>query len=132
MQQEKDFIQREIQRLTLLLNKLIGKALGLDIDGFDQGIQNIESDLKSEFDLSLREILEMENSELIAHIRELDEQHLEKIAELISILVKKPKTENRNQLAKKGIVLLDFLDSHSKTFSLKRMELKNTLRDRTD
>ena len=132
MQQEKDFIQREIQRLTLLLNKLIGKALGLDIDGFDQGIQNIESDLKSEFDLSLREILEMENSELIAHIRELDEQHLEKIAELISILVKNPKTENRNQLAKKGIVLLDFLDSHSKTFSLKRMELKNTLRDRTD
>ena len=75
MQQEKDFIQREIQRLTLLLNKLIGKALGLDIDGFDQGIQNIESDLKSEFDLSLREILEMENSELIAHIRELDEHH---------------------------------------------------------
>lgn len=132
MQQEKDFIQREIQRLTLLLNKLIGKALGLDIDGFDQGIQNIESDLKSEFDLSLREILEMENSELIAHIRELDEQHLEKIAELISILIKNPKTENRNQLAKKGIVLLYFLDSHSKTFSLKRMELKNTLRDRTD
>ena len=42
MQQEKDYIQREIQRLTLLLTKLIGKALRLKTEDFEQGILKIE------------------------------------------------------------------------------------------
>ena len=127
MQQEKDYIQREIQRLTLLLSKLIGKALGLETMDFEQEFQNIESDLKNEFDLSLTEISKMGDLELAEKLNELDKVHLEKLAELITVLVNSPQIEFGNGLAKKGIVILDFLDNDSKTFSLKRMELKNTL-----
>lgn len=127
MQQEKDYIQREIQRLTLLLTKLIGKALRLKTEDFEQGILKIESDLKTEFDLTLREIAEMENSVLTVKINGLDEQHLEKLVELTSVLVENLQGEFGKKLARKGIVILDYLDSSSRTFSLKRMELKNTL-----
>jgi len=87
MQQEKDYILREIQRLTLLLTKLIGKALGLNPNEFEQETQNIESDLKTEFDLTLREISKMEDSVLLERIHKLNEEHLEKLAELISVLL---------------------------------------------
>ena len=127
MQQEKDYIQREIQRLTLLLTKLIGKALRLKTEDFEQGILKIESDLKTEFDLTLREIAEMENSVLTDKINGLDEQHLEKLVELTSVLIENLQGEFGKKLARKGIVILDYLDSSSRTFSLKRMELKNTL-----
>ena len=127
MQQEKDYILREIQRLTLLLTKLIGKALGLNPNEFEQETQNIESDLKTEFDLTLREISKMEDSVLLERIHKLNEEHLEKLAELICVLLNNKQTEYENRLAQKGIVILNFLDSKSKTFSFKRIELKNTL-----
>ncbi|BFP40050.1 hypothetical protein FGF1_08950 [Flavobacteriaceae bacterium GF1] len=127
MQQEKDVIQREIQRLTLFLTKLIGKAVGLSTNDFEQGFQNIESDLKNEFDLTLREITNLDDSKLTKKLEGLDEQHLEKLAELITALVGNLQNDFGSELAKKGIVILDFLNNNSKTFSLKRMQLKNTL-----
>ncbi|WP_350287224.1 hypothetical protein [uncultured Croceitalea sp.] len=127
MQQERDYIQREIQRLTLLLTKLIGKALELKTDDFEQGFHNIESDLKNEFDLTLSDISEMEDSELSEKLDGLDEQHLEKLVELIAHLVHNLEVAFRIKLAKKGIVMLDFLDANSKTFSLNRIELRNKL-----
>ena len=127
MQQEKDYIQREIQRLTLLLTKLIGKALGLNPNEFEQETQNIESDLKTEFDLTLSRIEKMDDSILVEKIKGLNEEHLEKLAELISVLVNHKQVEYGSRLAEKGIVILNFLDSKSKTFSFKRIELKNTL-----
>lgn len=130
MQEEKDYIQREIQRLTLLLKKLIGKALGIKSNDFEQEIQNIESDLKNEFDLTLREISEMENSELTKKISGLNEQHLEKLAELIKVVSENSQNDFGKKIAKKGIVILEYLDNNSKTFSIKRMELKNTLQHR--
>jgi hypothetical protein len=127
MQEEKDYIQREIQRLTLLLKKLIGKALGIKSNDFEQGIQNIESDLKNEFDLTLKEISEMENSELTKKISGLNEQHLEKLAELIKVVSENSQNNFGKKIAQKGIIILEYLDNNSKTFSIKRMELKNTL-----
>ena len=130
MQQEKDYFQREIQRLSLLLTKLIGMATGLKSDDLEQSIQNIESDLKNEFDLTLRGIEEMEDQELIDKLNGMNEQHSENLAELIHNLINNKHTNFGSELAKKGIVILDFLDNNSKTFSLKRMELKNTLQQR--
>jgi len=127
MQEEKDYIQREIQRLTLLLRKLIGKALGIKSNDFEQGMQNIESDLKDEFDLTLRDISEMEESELTEKINGLNEQHLEKLAELINAVAENSQNDFGKEIARRGIVILNYLDNNSKTFSFERMELKNTL-----
>tara|TARA_Y100000815_G_C13282991_1_gene477683 strand:+ start:604 stop:999 length:396 start_codon:yes stop_codon:yes gene_type:complete len=127
MQEEKDYFQREIQRLAFLLKELIGKALRLRSNNFEQGIQNIESDLKNEFDLTLRELSEMKNSELTKKISGLNELHLEKLAGLITVVSGNSQNVFGKRIAKKGILILEYLDNHTKTFSMKRMELKNTL-----
>jgi len=129
MEQGKDYIEREIQRLSLVLSHLISKAFGLFPENSELGIQNIESDLKNEFDLSLRELSQMNNSELLDTIHRLHNSHIEQLVELIVILVKNSSSYPANKLASKGLLMLNYLEKHSEIFSLKRVSLKNQLQD---
>ena len=87
MEVEKDFIKREIQRLTLLLKSLIEKVSGLNSNSGKSGIEDINEALKSEFDLTLRDLTQMENSELLKQIEKLHHSHTEKLAELMYEIV---------------------------------------------
>ena len=66
-------------------------------------------------------------------LKELHEIHIEKLAELLSEIIKKMNTPeiakkyNRIELAKKGVLLINSLNDKSKTYSIKRMELKHIL-----
>lgn len=51
MIEEKDFILREVQRLTLLLKSLISKVTDLDPGNTGIGINETDEALKSEFDV---------------------------------------------------------------------------------
>jgi hypothetical protein len=136
MEVEKDFIKREIQRLTLLLGVLIEKISGLSSNNVKSGIDEINKALKTEFDLTLLKITEMDNSKLSKHITELHESHIEKLAELMHEIVLKIELSdsnyNKKEIALKGILLIDFLNEKSKTFSIKRSNIKNTLRRHAD
>lgn len=127
MQQENDFIEREIQRLNLLLAKLVARALGIKVHSAEKEMQSIENNLKKEFDLNLTELSTMEDLELKERLKEWHEEHLEKLAALIVNVVENENTRFGKQLACKGIVILEYLDSVSKTFSMKRMQLKRNL-----
>ena len=128
MLRENDSIKREIQRLTLLVSRMIEKALGLSMDDYEQETQKIAVELKKEFDLNLSEIYQMEDAVLISKIGNLHETHIEKLAELLSVLSEKETDSNSsNQLKKKALVLLNYLDENSKTFSFARMELGKSL-----
>ena len=135
MEVKKDFIEREIQKLTLLLIDLIDKIKGLNSNNAESGIQETNKVLKSEFDLTLREIIQMENSELLKYITDLHELHIEKLTELIYEVVRKiylsdselSKKQEKEKLVQKSILLLNYLDEKSNIFSIKRMELKNAL-----
>ncbi|WP_424281574.1 hypothetical protein [Eudoraea sp.] len=109
------------------MTKLIGKALGINVNDYELDVMEIDQDLANEFDLTLKEISEMEKSELFERIANLHETHIEKLAELIFTILEKIGNENKRSLAKKAYLMLDFLDMNSKTFSLKRMEMKNAL-----
>ena len=128
MQQEKDYIQREIQRLSLVLTKLIGMALGLKTQDVEQGVQNMESELKNEFDLTLREISEMTNIQLTHSIKGMHEQHLEKLLELMVALPNNPYSNVNHKIAGKGILILEYLDENSKNLLFKKNEIKKHLR----
>ncbi|TNJ40919.1 hypothetical protein KFZ70_00560 [Tamlana fucoidanivorans] len=136
MEVEKDLIKREIQKLTLLLNSLIEKISGLNSNSSKSGIEEVNETLKSQFDLSLDRISEIETSELINRIAEFHESHTEKIAELIYEVVMQIESTDfgqhceKSKLAKKGIIIIDFLNEQSNTFSMKRMNIKNALQQR--
>ena len=77
----------------------------------------------------------METLEFIRHISELHESHTEKIAELIYEITIKiesidfSKKYKKCKIAKKGIIIIDFLNDKSKTFSIRRMHMKKALQN---
>jgi hypothetical protein len=134
MEVEKDFIKREIQKLLLLLNSLIGKISGINSNNAGSEIGDINEALKNEFDLSLVRIAKMENSELIEHISKLHESHAEKILELIYEIILKTESVNfgenfeKTEIVQKGIIIIDHINEKSKTFSIERMNMRNYLK----
>jgi hypothetical protein len=134
MEVEKDFIKREIQKLLLLLNSLIGKISGINLNNAESEIGDINEALKNEFDLSLVRIAKMKNSELIEHISKLHESHIEKILELIYEIILKTESVNfgedfeKTKIIQKGIIIIEHINEKSKTFSIERMNMKNFLK----
>ena len=133
MIEEKDFILREVLRLTLLLKQLISKITGLDSGNVSIGIEETEQSLKSKFDLSIKEISEMSNDDLLKIVQGMNDTHVEKLIELVFELIKKIRASNENinleqsELIKKNILMINLLDENSKTFSMERMSIKNVL-----
>ncbi len=133
MQVEKDLIKREIQKLNLLLTNLIKKISRLNLNNAESGIKEISKTLKSELDLTLEDFTQMENSEFLKKVEKLHESHIEKLTSLIyEIIIKTEKIDLGNnhdkiKIAQKGILLIDFLNEKSNTFSMERMNIRNIL-----
>lgn len=127
MQHEKDFIEREIQRLNLFLKKLIDKVYGLKDTGAADEMKQVESALNEEFDLNLSKLAAMKDRKLQEHLKDWNEEHLEKLVELIMAVIENFHSTFGQDLARKGVVILEYIDSQSNTFSMKRMQLKRDL-----
>ena len=130
---EKDTLLREIQRLTLLLKTLISNVVDIEPNDIDVAVEETDTVLKSTFDLSLNAISIMPNDDFKSVIKDLNEEHVERLTELIFEVLKKAKQTDKTigfntiELIKKNILLINFLDENSDTFSMKRMAMKNVL-----
>lgn len=133
MKVEKDFIKREIEKISLMLTILIEKVSGLNSSNAKSGIEEVNEFLKSEFDFTLQGLTEMEDSEFLNHIEKLHESHLEKLIELMFEIAVNKELNNVNEdynkikIAHKVILLIDFLDKKTSVYSMKRMNIKNEL-----
>ena len=130
MEVEKDFIKREIQKLLLLLIHLIGRTGKINSNNVRNEIENINEALKNAFDLSFVRMAKMENSKFIEHISKLHESHIDKILKLIYEIILKIPPESlgekfeKTKIILKGIIIIDFIDEKSKTFSIERKNMK--------
>ncbi|WP_159019985.1 hypothetical protein [Algibacter sp. L3A6] len=130
---EKDTLLREIQRLTLLLKTLISKVVDIEPNDIDVAVEETDTVLESTFDLSLNAISIMSNDDFKSVIKDLNEEHVERLTELIFEVLKKAKQTDKTtgfntiELIKKNILLINFLDENSDTFSMERMAMKNVL-----
>ena len=133
MEQESDFILREVKRLTNFITNLISNISTSNKNELENGIRETDDFIRKEWDLSLKEIVTFSEFNFINKLKELHEIHIEKLAELLSEIIKKMNTPeiakkyNRIELAKKGVLLINSLNDKSKTYSIKRMELKHIL-----
>ncbi len=133
MHHEKDYLQREIQKLTLLLTKLISKISDSHLDNVENDLQQTDQEFQDNFGFSLFELVNMSNQKILDNFKDIDQTHLEKITELMFESVKKAKETGKNiginikTLSEKTIFLLEYLDNSSGTFSIDRMNKKNVL-----
>ena len=126
MQQEKDFLKREIQKLNIFLTNLIAKVIGINTQNSSDEIQNISESLKENFDLTFREIIDLPKDEFYSRIQKLHETHLDKISDLLYECGTVAKSNecfreiDKQKMLLKSIEILDFLDENSNTYSLSR------------
>ncbi len=133
MQQESDFILREVKKITTFISNLISNISTSNNYEIENIIKETDDFLTREWNLSLNEVSTINEIDFFNKIKDLPEIHLEKFAELLNeIIIKTKHTEleskyNKNELVNKTITLIDKIDKNSEVFSLKRMQIKNTL-----
>ena len=133
MKQENDYIKREIQKLTFALKKLIDKTVSADVNNVEAVMFETNEELKEYFGLSLNEIAIAENSKLMTRVENFHEEHIEKLIELIyKTLQKSEEFEfelnfEKKELSNKLLLMIDFANEKSKSFSVVRMNMKSQL-----
>jgi len=131
--EKRDFLLREIEKLAQALRKLLGIIEDVTSENIEIEFGKIDNGLVDSFGFTFEELTKIENSELINHIKDIDETNLELLTILVVETVKKLQSTNNNysidskELAKKAIVVIDYIDDKSKTFSINRMNLKKEL-----
>jgi hypothetical protein len=130
MQQSKDYLEREIERLSVLLIGLIEKISGSKSENTQDELDEVSQALKGELDLSVSEISQIESSELLNHLSNLQESHIQQLVELLyQLYVKSEQLDmNKSKIAEKAILLIDYLNENLNIFSLERMDMKNELK----
>ena len=129
----KDFLEREIEKLNLMILKLISLISKSNPNDFENDIKETDEFLKTNFDLTIGEISTMSNSNFIEKIRDLHESHTDKLVELLFEIIEKMdsiETElgfNKHPLIEKSLLLIEYIDNNSTTFSVSRLNIKNTL-----
>jgi hypothetical protein len=81
MQQSKDYLEREIEKLSLMLVSLIEKVTGLNANTASDELDKIDTTLQGELDLNLVKIGEMKSEEFLDYISTLHEAHLNYLAD---------------------------------------------------
>ncbi|MDB2570872.1 hypothetical protein N9X82_00135 [Polaribacter sp.] len=133
MQQESDYLLREVKKLILFITNLISNLNTSNKDALENAIRETDDSIRKKWGISLKEIASITSCDFINKFNELQEVPIEKLAELLNVFIKKSaelvvnEHYNRKELAKKGILLINILNDKSKTYSIKRMELKKEL-----
>ena len=133
MEQENDFLKIEVQKLVFALMKLIDKTVSADINNFEAVVFETNKKIEEYFGLSINEISDATNSDLIQKTEGLHIEHLEKLIELLYHTIQKSKEFDiemnfkNNGLSNKLILLIDLADNRSKSFSVERMNMKKQL-----
>ena len=133
MQQESDYLLREVKKLILFITNLISNLNTSNKDALENAIRETDDSIRKKWGISLKEIASITGCDFINKFNELQEVPIEKLAELLNVFIKKSaelevnEHYNRKELAEKGILLINILNDKSKTYSIKRMELKKEL-----
>jgi hypothetical protein len=133
MEQENDYIKREIEKLTMVLMKLIDKTTSTNANNFEAVVFETNKNLEDFFGLTLNEIATAENSKLMDKVESFHEIHIENLIELLFQTIQKSEefeTElnvETKELTNKLLLMIDLAHDKSKSFSVERMNMKRKL-----
>lgn len=129
----KDYLLREIEKLTTFIKKLLNETNDINEVNFENKIENIDTELIGQFGFNLENMSNMTKAEFLEKINLIDVDNAELLTVLLTEILKikaklkKETTFNSEKLMNKIIILFDYLDEQTRIFSFKRMELKKDL-----
>ncbi|MEM8928107.1 MAG: hypothetical protein AAGC45_07880 [Bacteroidota bacterium] len=127
MQQEKDYLQRDIERISLFLKILLRKVVGLNNEDFQPECSQLEKDLQEQVDFSMQELSQLDEVGLKDKIAPLHLAHIDKLVEIAFEILKKSNPENKEKICRNILFMIEHLNKESDTFSLQRIQIKEEL-----
>lgn len=133
MQQSKDFLEREIEKLSLLLNSLLNKLSDIKPEEQDKSLEEINSSLQEEFGLSIEDFYTLDQAALATKLKHIHHTNLDKMAELYYLMIQNSEESKFKTLLSSSktidniIYILAYASERSATFSYERMNLKTAL-----
>jgi hypothetical protein len=124
MEYKNDFIEREIQKITLFFRNFIAKIAGEGNSSVS--LQSFDKDLKGKLDFGFHEILELNDEDLKKKINGVDVLILE---ELLKVFYKIDKKEiaaiESYKLKRVSLIIIDEVENKSLVYSFERQQIKN-------
>jgi hypothetical protein len=127
--EREDYLMKQINQLGRVLSKIFVTILNLKNNGkLTNGLEVIDQSLKTEVDFDLEKIISLPDEDFIRIItkdRKFNTENLEKLAELLFVTAKNSCSEKT--ILKKCLVIYNFIEIDSKTFSIGRQNKMNEI-----
>ena len=128
--EQRDYLMRQIEEMARVLGKILAGLLGLKTEGeVTEGIETARQTLKSELGLDTDEIMQVPPSDLIPFLKEkkqFNDLLIEQLANIFFYMSGAPFHNNKippnTGLAGRSLLMYEYLDRSSKTFSFERQE----------
>jgi hypothetical protein len=127
--EHRDYLMRQIEQLGQVLAQMLAWLLGIRKKGGGSlGVEEIMHTYKSKLDIDLEELIQIPEKDLILFLKRKNEHfesHLEIMADILHetalYYLKYERSEDGKNLLRKAIVILEYLQSSSKDYSIDRM-----------
>lgn len=129
MERKLDFIEKEIQRLTLFLDTLLKGLSKIEKAEINDSIDYFEKQLKEEFDFSIYELESVSDVDFMLKLEKLQYDQLERLLVFLFKLnvLTKGKGADITGLVQKMLAIIKYLDKNSAMYSFERATIKNKL-----
>jgi hypothetical protein len=121
--EKRDFIQAEIEKLGFFLQRLLANFLNSDSAANSiEAINSVTNELKCELDFDLPLFVSLSKDEMKKYLSnfKFNEQHLEKLADLMTELSSSKANNESKAYLTKTIEILDLVDELSNSYSFER------------
>jgi uncharacterized protein YicC (UPF0701 family) len=132
--EQRDYLMRQIEQLGQVLAQILAWLIGIrQKGGGSLGLEETAKTYKSQLDIDLDELIQIPEKDLITFFKRKNkyfEAHLEIVADILHETAlnyfKYKRSEEGKNLSRKAIVILEYLQSSSKDYSIERMlKIKN-------
>ncbi|WP_264549580.1 hypothetical protein [Flavobacterium sp. N2820] len=121
--EKRDFIQAEIEKLGFFLQRLLANFLNSNSAANSiEAINSVTNELKCELDFDLPLFVSLSKDEMKKYLSnfKFNEQHLEKLADLMTELSSSKANNESKAYLTKTIEILDLVDELSNSYSFER------------
>ena len=122
--QQKDFILREIEKISTLLRYLIGKLIPSNsVENYEETIELINRELVENSGFNINEILEFsikDFDKVLIQNKGYSFENIELLADLLYTLGN-DQSQPKNNYLKKTLQLYEYINEKSKTYSFERI-----------
>ena len=132
--EQRDYILREIEKISVMLMAMLGKFKRIKSKKqFEQERSMIDNELEEAGELSIDKLISFTDEEIISYIdknKGFDPGNMELLVDLLNVFAENLPENDSQNLNKKALLILEYIDNKTRTFSLERSLKINSLKEK--